>query len=436
MSSVDASQPSTSSIPSEKKPQTRKGKMGSNDTAELVKNRLSQLEQDVAGEKDQEIEIEKEVKRAIRGLTETLNKIEDPMARLDTTKTKYAKLYGDMKRLEREHIKSKKKADTLQKEQDKLKNEASKATSMREKLEKLCRELSKNNKDLKDDNKRLEESEKRAKEMVNGQLGDLLSNAQDIMNSKGSPQSGTLVKDLDEIFKIRLKAVVEQNDLRELHFKSILRQKDAELQWTAAKYEEQRRKAEEQAGKCRQLSNQVSTFSFTESELRHQLNIYVDKFKAVEDTLNNSNELFMTFRREMDGMGKKTKRLEKENLTLTRKHDQTKSNIIQMAEERTRDKQELGKLRKKETQMRSIIQTMREQGRGSSQALEAEIDDEGTESDYDEEYDEEEGDDESYDGEEELPDEVPKPFIGPAPPPSLVEAPPNRGPPLTNGTAH
>ena len=138
----------------------------------------------------------------------------------------------------------------------------------------------------------------------------------------------------------------------------------------------------------------------------------------------------------MDGMGKKTKRLEKENISLTRKHDQTKSNIIQMAEERTRDKQELGKLRRKETQMRSIIQTMREQGRGGPQPLEAELDDEGTESEYDEEYDEEEAEDESFDGDEDLLDEVAKPFIGPAPPPSLVEASTNGGQSLTNGVTH
>src|ERR1700712_442791 len=74
--------------------------------------------------------------------------------------------------------------------------------------------------------------------------------------------------------------------------------------------------------------------------------------QQVEDTLNNSNELFLTFRKEMEEMSKKTKRLEKENLTLTRKHDQTNRNILEMAEERTRDKEDLEKLRKQETNMR------------------------------------------------------------------------------------
>lgn len=116
------------------------------------------------------------------------------------------------------------------------------------------------------------------------------------MASRSSSQTENLNTELDELyvtchntlsqahqcrFRIRIKAVFDQNELREQHFKSILRHKDAEFQLMTLRYDEQRRKAEEQATKCRQLSNQVSTFSFTEAELRNQLNIYVDKFKQV-----------------------------------------------------------------------------------------------------------------------------------------------------------
>jgi 16S rRNA U1498 N3-methylase RsmE len=126
----------------------------------------------------------------------------------------------------------------------------------------------------------------------------------------------------------------------------------------------------------------------------------------------------------MEEMSKKTKRLEKENLTLTRKHDQTNRNILEMAEERTRDKEELDKLHKKEAQMRSIIQSMREQGRGTAQPdIDEQLDDEGTESDYDDEYeDEEEEEDEegSFEGEDELAAELSKPVFGPSPPPPVL----------------
>lgn len=54
-----------------------------------------------------------------------------------------------MKKLERDHAKSKKRADLLQKESDKAKSENSKTGTMKDKLEKLCRELTKENKKMK-----------------------------------------------------------------------------------------------------------------------------------------------------------------------------------------------------------------------------------------------------------------------------------------------
>ena len=129
-------------------------------------------------------------------------------------------------------------------------------------------------------------------------------------------------------------------------------------------------------------------------------------------------------------MSKKTKRLEKENLNLTRKHDQTNRNILEMAEERTRAAKELELLRKKNTNLESLCRRMQDQGRG--QALAEEFDDEeGTESDY--EYgDEEDEEDEEGSEDVEMSPEMEedahavgsaggKPVFGPAPPPPLSE---------------
>lgn len=48
-----------------------------------------------------------------------------------------------------------------------------------------------------------------------------------------------------------------------------------------ARYEREKKNAENEATKARHLNAQVSAFSKTESELRGQLNVYVDKFKQV-----------------------------------------------------------------------------------------------------------------------------------------------------------
>lgn len=60
-----------------------------------------------------------------------------------------------------------------------------------------------------------------------------------------------------------------------------MRTKELEVQYHMARYERERKNAEAEAAKARQLQEQVRTFSKTESELRNQLNIYVEKFKQV-----------------------------------------------------------------------------------------------------------------------------------------------------------
>lgn len=163
----------------------------------------------------------------------------------------------------------------------------------------------------------------------------------------------------------------------------------------------------------------------------------------VEDTLNNSNDLFLTFRKEMEEMSKKTKRLEKENHTLTRKHDLTNHNILQMAEERTKANKELDMLRKKNDNLEKLCRGMQAQGRGvvPPNAIETgpgmeedmEEDEEGTESEYEyDEDDEEEGSEEEgeYDDTEE---EAPHPHSQTTKPPTFGPVPPP--PPTSAGSS-
>lgn len=90
---------------------------------------------------------EREVKRANRELSSAVSG-QDHIARAEAIQKKYLQLYGDMKRLEREYQKTKRRADTMQKERDTAKSELSKATGMKDKLEKLSRETSVENRKL------------------------------------------------------------------------------------------------------------------------------------------------------------------------------------------------------------------------------------------------------------------------------------------------
>lgn len=406
------------------------GSSGAEDSAKLIAAKISQLELDQAGEKDQEAEIEREVKKASRELNNQTKQLDD-LHKIETLQRKWMDLFTEMKRLERENLKNKKRGDQLQKEKDQSRNELSKNVTLREKLEKLCRELQRENNRLKGENKTLQDSEKRNHEDWDNKYEDMLWQLQDYQEDKDHPPAQVVNIEVDDLFRQRFKSLIDQYELRELHFHSLMRTKELEVQYHMARYERERKNAEQEMNRSRALNAQVLTFSKTESELRSQLNIYVDKFKQVEDTLNNSNDLFLTFRKEMEEMSKKTKRLEKENMTLTRKHDLTNRNIIEMAEERTKTNRELQQLRKNEEKYKAIIIQMQQQGRGlppgaetmldgqtDGEYAEGEGDPEGTESEYEYEDEEDASDEGEYDEdtEEEIHQETPQPF-GPVPPP-------------------
>jgi hypothetical protein len=82
-------------------------------------------------------------------------------------------------------------------------------------------------------------------------------------------------------FRQRFKSLIDQYELRELHFHSLMRTKELEVQYNLARYEREKKNAEAEMARSRQLNSQVQTFSKTETELRQQLNVYVDKFKQV-----------------------------------------------------------------------------------------------------------------------------------------------------------
>ncbi|KAI9742231.1 MAG: hypothetical protein M1818_004131 [Claussenomyces sp. TS43310] len=404
-----------------------------NEASKLIAAKISQLELDAAGEKDQEAEIEREVRKASRELNNQTSKLDD-LQKIEALQKRCADLFAEMKRLERDNLKNKKRGDQLQKEKDHSRTELSKNLSLREKLEKLCRELQRENNRLKSENKTLQDAEKQNHEGWDARYEDMLWQLQDYQEEKDHPQAQVVNIEVDELFRQRFKSLIDQYELRELHFHSLMRTKELEVQYNMARYERERKVAEQELSRSRALNAQVLTFSKTEAELRSQLNVYVDKFKQVEDTLNNSNDLFLTFRKEMEEMSKKTKRLERENLNLTRKHDLTSKNILEMAEERTKTNQELETFRKKNEKLTDIINQMQKQGRGLAQGMagmveesvegdfvEGEVDPEGTDSEY--EYEDEEGSEGDYDEdtEEEAHPEAPQPF-GPVPPPPPSQA--------------
>lgn len=89
------------------------------------------------------------MRKANKELAELVSGRDDHLAKVDAIQTKYSELLHEMKRLERDHAKARKRADQLQKERDQSRSEMQKAVTVKHKLESLCRELQKENKRIK-----------------------------------------------------------------------------------------------------------------------------------------------------------------------------------------------------------------------------------------------------------------------------------------------
>lgn len=88
------------------------------------------------------------MRKANRELNNSISNLDDRQ-KIEVLQRRATEHLANMKRLERENQKHKKRGDLLQKEKDHARTDLSKTTTLKEKLEKLCRELQRENNRLK-----------------------------------------------------------------------------------------------------------------------------------------------------------------------------------------------------------------------------------------------------------------------------------------------
>ncbi|KAK3844718.1 MAG: myosin-like coiled-coil protein-domain-containing protein [Linnemannia gamsii] len=335
------------------------------DVNELIQMKISQLESAPFIEEDEEKAIAKQMKKVHKEISQVSNGQEDQIAKVNLMQRKYLEMFQDMRKQERDHAKLKKKHELLQREKDLLAREKdriqqtndtlvvehgnileerradkvaiSKSDNLCRKLEGLCRQIHKENKHIKLD----QHADQRPSAIVNPGTQEVDESQRHIIGNEA-------------LWQERLRGFMEQYDLREKHFNSIIKSKDLELQLAQAKMDRQKKASQEETAKMDQLKSQLQASAKTEAELRKQLSVYVEKFKQVEETLNKSNTLFQTFRKEMEAMAKKGGRLEKVNVAIRAKCDTMNRNILEMVEERAKQQSAFDDANKKLLQLEGL----------------------------------------------------------------------------------
>ncbi|KAK8302607.1 hypothetical protein V6Z12_D04G098300 [Gossypium hirsutum] len=146
------------------------------------------------------------------------------------------------------------------------------AIAVRDKLESLCRELQRQNKMFMDVSNKLEE-----------QKDECLSQLKE-----------------NEMLRNKLKEFADQCALAEQQYAQKLKQKTLELQLANLKIKQHEEKLVEEQAQMKVYSEQVLQLLATEKNLRLQLTADGEKFQQFQDALFKSNEVFETFKQEIE----------------------------------------------------------------------------------------------------------------------------------------
>lgn len=290
--------------------------------------------------------------------------------KLGILKRKYMELMQQDIRHRLDSLRAKETVQVVEQERDVAKREIEKVNKLKAKLESLCADLQEENRRIKADAlKRLDQQKEQQKcRLKNGcaRCGCTLDLSAAFPTLPDLPEVGSLQKAGVKVLAEQLHKFVDIYRLRERHFKALMRTKDCELDVQLAKCLNSDLNLDTVKQRNDSLERQVQVLSRAESELKGQLAIYVDKFKQVEETLGKSNDLFATFRREMEQMTAKLTRLETENHQLQNKCNTLSRNIIEMADERTKQNASYEALRAQKAKLEQLCRTLQAERKTSS----------------------------------------------------------------------
>ncbi|KAJ8268229.1 hypothetical protein COCON_G00134010 [Conger conger] len=322
-------------------------------------------------EKDQKkMQDKKKVKglgKEITLLMQTLNTLSTPEEKLGGLCKKYAELLEEHRNSQKQMRALQKKQTQLIQEKDHLRNEHSKAILARSKLESLCRELQRHNRTLKEDGMQRARVEEEKRKEVTSHFQVTLNDIQAQMEQHNERNASLRQENMELADK--LKKLIEQYELREEHIDKVFKHKDLQQQLVDAKLHQaqellkesedrhQREKdfllkeAVESQRMCELMKQQ-------EVHLKQQLSLYTEKFEEFQNTLSKSNEVFTTFKQEMEKMTKKIKKLEKETTMYRSRWESSNKALLEMAEEKTLRDGELESLQGKVQKLEKLCRAL------------------------------------------------------------------------------
>ncbi|XP_059898527.1 alpha-taxilin isoform X1 [Gadus macrocephalus] len=312
-------------------------------TADTAVNQQSMDPEKMEGETGSDVPVTKETAKDDALVIQSLNKLKSKDEKLDTLIQKYAELADVRRSDERKVGVLQQKVTRMQRERDQLRSEHQRGVLARSQLEGLCRELQKHNKTLKEETlRRCREDEEKRKEVSShfqSTLNDIQVQIEQYSgrNNKLCQENKNLAEKLESLmhqYEQREETLEKVNHHRELQHKlaeAKLEQANALLAEAEDKHRREKeyllREAIDKTKKCFTLKEQELT-------MKKKLTLYSQKFDEFQTTLSKSNDIYVSFKTEMDKMTKKMKKLEKESDVWKERFESCNKALADMVTER------------------------------------------------------------------------------------------------------
>uniref|UniRef100_A0A3B5B7C1 Taxilin beta n=1 Tax=Stegastes partitus TaxID=144197 RepID=A0A3B5B7C1_9TELE len=259
-------------------------------------------------------------------IMQSLNNLASPQQKLDDLVRKYAEMVRKSPPQKSSVLQQ--KLSVLLEERQQLQAERRSSAAARSKLETLCRELQSHYSVMREETlQRCREDEEKRTEITN-HFQNMLTEIQTQIEQH-STRNDKLCRENTHLTN-KLEGLMSQCERREENLEKIGKHRDLQHQLTEAKLQQanallaeaedkHKREKEYLLVQAAEWKLQAQTLREQETVMQAQLALYAQKFDEFQATLAKSNEIYVRFKKEMDNVGDKMKKMEKEsNLWKTR----------------------------------------------------------------------------------------------------------------------
>lgn len=314
----------------------------------LEKQRLVEAEMENKMEETQE-DTAVTMETEISCIMQSLNRLSSPEEKLKDLVQKYAEMAALRHHDEKKLSSLQQTFNLLLDERKHLQVEQRHSVAARSQLEVLCRDMQSHYDVLRAEAiQRCRDDEEKRNE-ITGHFQNMLKEIQDQIEQHNSRNQKLCHENTSLTSK--LESLMNQCELREESLEKINRHRDLQHKLTEAKLqqanallteaeEKHKREKEYLLVQAAEWKLQAQTFREQGTVMEAQLTLYSQKFDEFQETLSKSNEIYVRFKKEMDNMSEKMKKMDKEsNLWKTRFENCNKA-LTDMIEERNERSQE------------------------------------------------------------------------------------------------